>query len=253
MSRGTPYKKLQNDLIDFIHGSNYIEFCGSDFTVTEKLCRRVFRGENIPANVEARSLESHQEIINHAQALNYAVGRIVLDGDQVTEELIKNIHKRLCSGDVLGEDGGYPGQYRTWEIAARHGQDMKKKSVFIRASAVPQYMADLIHDLRNDMMDAEESRAIDPFDMANKYCHRLVCIHPFGDGNGRMCRILLNILLLKYTGRISIFGGTDDEREEYLGIARRANKRFHEEDMEVPEEEKIGHRELAKYTLGKLK
>lgn len=267
--------QFEEDLIKFIHGSHYIESIGSNFDVTDKLWRRIFRGEEVAARVEATSedfdearaalvalerldsfedvVRSRQEVINHAHAFKYAIGYAVLDGQEITEEFLREVHKKLCYGGVLGEDAGSPGTYLTWEIAARHGKDMKSKSVFIRASTVPAYMETLVQDLKHDMVKAEETNALDPFDMANRYCHRLVCIHPFGDGNGRMCRILLNILLLKYAGHVVAFGGSDEDRKEYLDLARRGNKKFHEEDMEVPEEEKQGHRELARFTVRKCK
>ncbi|KAI1777981.1 fido domain-containing protein [Hypoxylon cercidicola] len=269
------WAKIEDSLVELVYGSNFIEVTGSDFDVTEKLCRQILRGENVSAEVEPRSAEyeqaraalialkrpssfeevirSRQEIINHSQALNYAIDHFVLDSKPITEDFLKELHAKLCFGNVLHEEAGEPGKYRTWEIAARHGKDMKQKSIFIRASAVPQYMADLVDDLHKDIIDAEQTKVIDPFDIASRYCHRLVCIHPFGDGNGRMCRILLNILLLKYAGYVTTFGGTEGERQEYLDIARRSNKRFHQEDMEVLEAEKKGHRELAKFTLRKSK
>ncbi|KAI1096618.1 Fic-domain-containing protein [Rostrohypoxylon terebratum] len=251
--------QFEDELIKFIHGSNFIEFIGSDFEVTNKLCRKIFRGEEVTARVEAMSedfdearaalialkrptsfedvVRSRQEVINHAHALKYAIDHVVLNGQEVTERFLQEVHQKLCYGGVLGEDAGSPGAYRTWEIAARHGKDMKSKSVFICASSVPAYMRTLVRDLKHDMAEAEETNNLDPFDIANRYCHRFVCIHPFGDGNGRMCRILLNILLLRYARRVSTFGGSDEERKEYLDIARRGNKKFHEEDMEVPEDE----------------
>ncbi len=169
----------------------------------------------------------------------------------VTEDLLKEVHAELCTGKVLGEDAGDPGAYRTWEIAARHGH--KKKSIFIRAASVAPYIEALVSDLQQEMAAAEESGILDPFDMANRYCRRLVCIHPFGDGNGRMCRILLNVLLLKYAGHVSTFGGNETERQEYLDLGYRANKKFHQEDMEIAEKDKKGHKELAQFTLRKSK
>ncbi|KAI1642538.1 Fic-domain-containing protein [Daldinia loculata] len=262
---------IEDGLVELVYSSNFIEVTGSDFDVTEKLCRAIFRGQQVQAEVELNSpeyeqartalvrlgrpssfqdvIQSRQEIINHANALNYAIDHIILNSEPVTEDFLRETHGILCAGKVLGEDAGQPGEYRTWEIAARHGQDMKKKSIFIRASTVPTYMAELVDDLHKDMVAAEENGTIYPFDMASRYCHRLVCIHPFGDGNGRMCRILLNIILLKYAGFVSTFGGTEAERQEYLDIAKRANKKFHEEDMEVPEEDKKGHHELARFML----
>ncbi|KAK7753436.1 hypothetical protein SLS62_004511 [Diatrype stigma] len=265
--------KIENSLVEVVYTSNYIETTGSDLETTADLCYRIFRGEKVLPMVDERDREyeqgraalmsmkrphtlddvirSRQEIINHAHALSYAIDAVVIDSKPITEDFLKEVHTKLCAGKVLGEEAGQSGEYRTWEIAARHG--MKKRSIFIRSSSVPVYMKQLVSDLRDDMASAAQTGVLDPFDLASKYCHRLVCIHPFGDGNGRLCRILLNILLLKYAGHVSIFGGNDTEREEYLDLACRANKKFHEEDMEIPESEKKGHRELAQFTCRKSK
>ncbi|KAI1102607.1 hypothetical protein F4804DRAFT_312446 [Jackrogersella minutella] len=127
----THNSQLGEDLVKLIHGSNYIEVTGSDFDVTEKLCRRIFGGEEVRAQVEAGSSEykqasaalvtlkrpsyfqdivrSRQEIINHAQALNYAVDHVVLNSESITEYFLKEVHGKLCSGNGLGEDTGSPG------------------------------------------------------------------------------------------------------------------------------------------------
>ncbi|KAI6090301.1 Fic-domain-containing protein [Hypoxylon rubiginosum] len=261
---------LEESLVKLVYSSNFIEVTGSDFNVTQELCRQILRGQDISAEIgpgpeyeQAQAalitlkrpsspedvIRSRQEVINHVQALEFAIQHFVLDGEPITDSFLKDIHTRLCAGKVLHEEAGGTGEYRTWEIAARHGADMKKKSIFIRASAVPRYMADLVEDLHRDLINAERNGLTYSVNLASRYCHRLVCIHPFGDGNGRMCRILLNIILFKYGRRVAIFGYNEDERQEYLDLARRANKKFHEEDMELLETEKKGHRELANFIL----
>ncbi|OTB00145.1 hypothetical protein M426DRAFT_15793 [Hypoxylon sp. CI-4A] len=263
-------------LIDLVYTSNYIELTGSNLDVTTKLCCKIFKNEKVAARIEPESTEytqardalaslgrpnsfddvirSRREIINHAQAIMYAIDNVIWRRIPIDESLLKAVHKRLCLGDVLEEDAGRPcgyRQYRTWEIAVQHGRDMKEKSFFVRASTVARYMSDLARDLQEDMYRASKGEIDNPYDMACRYSHRFFCIHPFGDGNGKMCRIILNILLLLYTRTISTFGGTDDEREEYLDITRRGNDAFRKEDMEVEEEEKLGHEELRRLTSRK--
>ncbi|MBV5323390.1 Fic family protein, partial [bacterium] len=84
---------------------------------------------------------------------------------------------------------------------------------------------------------ARDKKSIDPFSLAAKYSMEFVQIHPFRDGNGRMCRIILNAILCRYAGIIVPIGEHDEERDEYLGIKRRASQ-----EME-------GHGEYASYVL----
>eukprot|EP01104_Vermistella_antarctica_P012235 TRINITY_DN3507_c0_g1_i2.p1 TRINITY_DN3507_c0_g1~~TRINITY_DN3507_c0_g1_i2.p1 ORF type:complete len:139 (+),score=23.15 TRINITY_DN3507_c0_g1_i2:377-793(+) len=50
--------------------------------------------------------------------------------------------------------------------------------------------------------------ACDPIaciDLATKFMHRFTVIHPYADGNGRMSRILFNLLLLQHGHPLTIF------------------------------------------------
>ncbi|OJJ96298.1 hypothetical protein ASPACDRAFT_47068 [Aspergillus aculeatus ATCC 16872] len=49
-------------------------------------------------------------------------------------------------------------------------------------------------------------------------------IHPFADGNGRMCRLILNAILLKYAGIVISVGENDEGRRQYLDIQRRSGE-----------------------------
>jgi fido (protein-threonine AMPylation protein) len=83
---------------------------------------------------------------------------------------------------------------------------------------------------------------MDPYALASKYCHKFVNIHPFLDGNGRMCRLIMNGLLPKYAGIAVPFGGTEEERNEYLGIVAGGNK---EKQIEEDERCRVPWAELC--------
>lgn len=61
-------------------------------------------------------------------------------------------------------------------------------------------MAQMCEDLKSDLATAENEGFIDPFSVATKYSLQFVMIHPFQDGNGRMCRIILNAILCRFAG-----------------------------------------------------
>lgn len=138
-------------------------------------------------------MRSRQETIQHAQALKHIVHAMVHNDELLTEKLILDTHRILCTG-VDHEDGSdwtdYAGIYRDGEVAAQSvGQ--KKPHLFIRASAVPHFMREMCKSYEDDVEKRKMTQEIDPFTLAARYAWYYVNIHPFWDGNGRMCRLIL--------------------------------------------------------------
>jgi Fic family protein len=269
------WEELKKSFISLVYGSNKIETAGSSLPITIKLCQDIFRGKNVSVEIEERDplyqdhmkalgdtgrkmdkvnvVRSRREIILHAKALDYMIDHIVLRGETWSEELILETHKILYHG--LGDEDVVAGQYRTHEVAVSYGKpgEKPKKSVCMRARAVPQYMKQMVDELNKEIADSEASHGIDPYTLAARYHHQFVMIHPFGDGNGRMSRIILNVLLLKYAGHVTLFGSDNDDKEDYLNIVRRGHKIFNEEDMEVEFRDHTSHHEFAKFVFRKSK
>ena len=225
------WSSLEDNLVDIVYGSNWIESVGSGWNITVKLCRDVFEGEPIEiepttedyqANIEALLRRGHKEvnekvinqsraeIVQHARAIFWVINRIVVEDLDSTEEIILRIHSILASGEE------YAGKYRQDRIAVRY--DNTKKSECIQPEAVPKYIQNLVSSLRDEIRK-KKGQALDPYELAARYAHRFVCIRPFVDGNGRVKRIILNVLLLKYAGHVAPFGGRKGEREEHIKIA----------------------------------
>jgi Fic family protein len=264
------YQVLEESMIEAVFGSNQIEEAGLNERLTVKICRAIFRGIHVDAeSYDARDPDyqeslktqnpSHQEIvrsraevIQHAKALELITNAVVYNNELLSEELIKTTHRILC----LGQDLDTPaGDYRTHEIGAYYGGIGQKKSTkFINPSAVPKYMDRLCREYNEDIADAEASGIIDPMTLAARYCSLFVNIHPFADGNGRMCRLILNSIMLKYAGIcIAIGDGNDEERKEYLQMTTRASKLFYQEDMEVEKADQKAHLELGVIVIKKAR
>lgn len=270
------WEHFEEAMVRAIYGSNMIESAGSSLKITDNLCRAVFRGKEVSAEVadaeghpeyethvkalldanrktdKSTVIQSRQEIINHAKAINYMFGRVICKGESLSEDAIRETHRILSAGFV--HDDLVPGEYRTTEVAVRYGVRGKQKTApCMRASAVPKRMTKMVADLENELAAAEHPNSLDPYTLAARYHHIFVMIHPFADGNGRVSRIILNVLLLKYAGHVCVIGDTAEDRALYLRVVRKAARDFHNEDGEVEYHEETSHFAFANYVLARSK
>ncbi|KAK3364732.1 fido domain-containing protein [Lasiosphaeria ovina] len=242
-------KEIQESMIRAIFGSNMIERAGLGLDITINLCRQVFAGEEELRVIEERDpeyqnellklyhrqpdlrtkpakyvLRGRHEIIQHAKAYQHLINAFVTLKQDLTEELIKETHKMLTKGvpiiqddidDVSPEE--YGGVYRTVVVGAG-------TTNFLVPKYIPEHMKKMCDRLAQELLVAESAKIIDPFSIATKYSMEFVEIHPFQDGNGRMCRMMLNAILCRYVGIIVPIGESGEERSEYMGIKKRASE-----------------------------
>lgn len=260
---------LVDMLSRMVFSSNMIEGAGAGLDITFKLCRAVFQGEvideiqerdaeydilkqdlmrkNIPHGMEA-VLRSRREIIQHAKAMRYIIHQVCLKGEQLSEEIILEAHRILTFKVDIDESmpwTQYSGVYRQLPVRTGFHQ-------YMDASQVLSAMREMIQSLISDLENASSSGQIDPVALAAKYCHIFVNIHPFLDGNGRLCRLILNALLLKYCGTLVCIGESGDDRQEYMQIASNASytEGAQEDLKDVPDGLKPKfYKELASFTL----
>lgn len=220
-----------------IFGSNMQERAGLGLEDTIRICLKIFRGGRVLANEidekseeYQRALESlvaqgypdpdmaqvikgRREIIQHAQAYKFIVYAFLHGNEELSEQLICDTHKILCEGipSTKGNDD-YAGKYRTVDV-------MAGGTIFTSPQYVGREMTKLVKDFNDDVKDREMTGEMDPFFLAADICQDFVTIHPFLDGNGRMCRLIANAYLIKYAGIVISIGEYDEDRKEYLKIA----------------------------------
>ena len=132
----------------------------------------------------------------------------------VTEESIKTLHRRMF-GDVWK----WAGTYR------RHDTNMGAHWPYI-STQVRELLADVLtqtSDAENLPWPADE--------LAVRFHHRLVVIHPFPNGNGRHSRLAAD-LLVHVLGRPAFTWGSEnlsspgDARRAYLEALRTADSHY---------------------------
>ncbi|RBR08219.1 hypothetical protein FVER53590_05590 [Fusarium verticillioides] len=257
------HKEVMGSLFHTIYGSNRIEQAGLGWDATRYLCYKTlhepdsilevneddsdFDGKVLDLyaadpTLRGRSrnhiVRGRREVIQHMRAFKYILERFWVHKEALTEDLIKKTHEILCKGVSIIDPGAehqevpyekYAGKYRDVPVGAGN-------TMFVMPQYVPAKMAEMCANLKNDINGKE---ILDPFSLAAKYSLRSVEIHPFQDGNGRMCRIILNAILFRHVGIFISIGETGDEINEYINIKKRASR-----DME-------GHGEYATFVLKK--
>ncbi len=81
----------------------------------------------------------------------------------------------------------------------------------------PILMQDLLDFYNNSIKNTE----IHPLVLATIFHHRIVSIHPFDDGNGRMARILMNLILMRQQFPPIVV--RQEDRQNYYGVLRQAD------------------------------
>ncbi|QGI78404.1 hypothetical protein CEK25_005133 [Fusarium fujikuroi] len=192
---------ITDELAHMVYGSNMIEVAGGGVDITVKLCKDVFRGKELPEEISERDSD-YQDLKLYLLNKNLPSGHaaVLRSRREIVQhaEAARYMIDQVC---IKGKDLSHK------IISETHGILTEK----IDLNGTPwQYYSG-------------QYRTWDPVVLASKYCHKFVNIHPFADGNGRMCRLILNTLLLKYSGGFICIGQDGQDRQEYMRIAIEAS------------------------------
>ncbi len=158
--------------------------------------------------VGGRTLVEHLEATNHKQAIDYAIDLATLRTPPTQTDILA-LHKLV----LRGIDDANAGHYR-------------QRQVFIAGSeyvppppqAVPGRMAEFNLWLEKTQPSAPgDSPRLHPVERAAHAHFWLVDIHPFVDGNGRLARLLMNLLLMQSGYPIAIIR-TEDRQPYYAAL-----------------------------------
>ncbi len=166
-------QNIQEELIlEHTYNSSVIE--GSTFT--KKETEAVIFDKSV---IHHKSLIEHLEVTNHAALFRDILIKKI--DEPVSEKLIQEFHGRLLQGIRLDA-----GEYSQHQRAIR-GVDM----VLTHPKDIPEEMAGLIKDWQKNKGHKEPLSDISDFHV------RFELIHPFGDGNGRVGRLIMALQCLQ--------------------------------------------------------
>ncbi len=156
-------------------GSARIE--GNRTTISEYIEKKIEKRE--------RSSERFSEIANVEAAMDL-IEDTISEGTEITHHFIRELH-HLVVGELSSEGDRTPGAYRSWNVKIS-----KSKHV------PPDYIQ--VQSYMDEFLKFINEKAPDKYDLLKTAIahHRFTWIHPFGNGNGRVVRLLTYALLIKY-------------------------------------------------------
>lgn len=145
-----------------------------------------------------------------------------------SENNIKNFHKELLK--YVKKDELHRGDYKKVENKV-HMIDAAGKSVGVLFDTAPAYLTPKeMQELVEWSQEALAEKKYHPLLIVGNFLVEFLQIHPFQDGNGRLSRVLVNLLLLKagylYMPYISHEKLIEDNKPEYYLALRQSQKTF---------------------------
>ncbi|MGH7197878.1 MAG: Fic family protein [Candidatus Omnitrophota bacterium] len=195
-------KKLRQQFeIEMTYNSNAIE--GNSLTLKETF---LVISEGI--TVRNKPLKDHLEAKDHYQALEFLMD-LVGPGRQaaLTEHLVRQFHQ-LVMVDTAREEAG---KYRSTNVTIL-GSTHKPPEAF----HVPQKMRELIEWHRANR------KRLHLIELAALFHYRFEHVHPFSDGNGRVGRLLMNVILMQEGYPLAVV--LKNDRKKYYDVLSKADR-----------------------------
>lgn len=150
--------------------------------------------------------------LNEAEARNIALAQLWLASnkkkDVCSDTFLRNLHKKMfCAVWV------WAGEYRITE-----------RNIGVAPYQIPMKLMQLFDDL-NFWID---NKTYSNHEIAVRLHHKLVQIHPFPNGNGRVSRLMADLVLRKLEGKTLYWGDTNlvdvsEVRRKYIDALRKAD------------------------------
>ncbi|WP_310393293.1 Fic family protein [Hymenobacter sp.] len=208
---------LQKFRLEWNYNSNAIE--GNSLTLGET---RSLLLHGLTA--AGKPMRDHLDIKGHNEAVLW-LEDFVRSQEPLTEHFVRSMHQLL-----LGEAYYTPAQTATGQATRKMivpGQYKQQPNNVLTATGemfyfaspeeTPARMTDLVDWYRQE----DSAPTMHPVALAAEFHYRFVRIHPFDDGNGRMSRLLMNLILLRHSYPMTVIKA--DDRNRYLAALAEAD------------------------------
>ena len=172
---------------------------------------------------QGKPLRDHLDIEGHDEAVK-AIEDAVKSNEAFNQVFIRNLHTMLLKEPYETDAEMRDGRRVKRRIAIG---DYKTQPNNVRTSTGETYYftpPEQVQSAMSDLVDwyrKKEDEGEHPIIMAATFHYRFVRIHPFDDGNGRMARLLMNMILMKHGYTVALI--PREERGEYINTLERAD------------------------------
>jgi Fic family protein len=187
--------------LNYTYESNRIE--GNTLTLQE-----TYLVVNDGITVGGKSVREHLEAINHAEAISY-LGEIIQNKTVFSERVLKEIHYLI----LKGIDRENAGVYRAIGVRISGSTHLPPE---------PYLLNPLMEEVF--VYYKENKSILHPVILAAEMHERIVRIHPFIDGNGRTCRLIMNLILMQHGYPIANIKGELENRLRYYNALETASE-----------------------------
>jgi Fic family protein len=192
-SEETQGRIMQKFRLDWNYHSNAIE--GNQLTYGETLA---FLSEGLTA--KGKPFKDHLDIKGHNEGIDYLLS-LIKEQTPLTEKAIRELHVI-----ILKEPYTQPAQTPEGQSVEKMIQLGVYKQLLnsvltptgqMRFYATPEETPAMMNDLLSWLRKHQDLKDLHPLALAALFHHRFSAIHPFDDGNGRMARLISNLLLMQ--------------------------------------------------------
>lgn len=170
---------------------------------------------NEGVTISGKSMREHLEAINHHEAIAF-IKELMNKNTSLTEREVLSIHNLIARG-IHPEDAG---RYRKVQVMIK-GSTHIPPQPFLVGKEMEDYF----------IWYETNRKKLHPIVLAAEMHARLCSIHPFIDGNGRISRLVMNLILLQHGYVIGNVKGDEDTRMRYYQTLEVAQTQNNKEDF----------------------
>jgi Fic-DOC domain mobile mystery protein B len=166
--------------------------------------------DDLIPNLATREELNEWERLNILEAYTWALDRKgIARRDPIAEPYVRELHRRM-----FDQTWKWAGKYRTTE-----------KNIGVPCHQIRDQLSALLGDVRYWL----DHSTFLPDEIAVRFHHRLVCIHPFANGTGRHARLLTDVLASRQGCPVFTWGAAElvqagDFRRVYIEALRAADR-----------------------------